>query len=712
MQRKIASLFRRLPHLAAALCAFILSVGLLLLTMFPIGPLGLNIPVASAHAYLLRSDPPANAILNAPPPIVHMWFSEELNPFTSHAVVVDTTNHEVDTGEGMVNTSNAMEMDVTPLLLRAGTYVVVWRSQSAQDGHITGGSFIFRIARPDGTVPPVPDVLPTGHFPGAAGTGLSANATLDGPTLVQTLMTWLALLGMAWWVGGIFWETWILPPPLQSDPDVAAASRRARRRFRWLALSALILVLFSDIGIVIGQAAEVAGDWSGIFSLPILRAVLFGSHFGTVWWLRQGIALLALLVLLLARTYARSEQNRQVSGEEQGDMPQTAVDALDAERDAIPNWGVAVLETFRHISALPQRLVAGWCARSWVGRLEVFLGAALIVAFALSGHAAAVPSSQLTYALSIDLLHLICTATWVGGLLYLGMVFVPVLSSLTDAQRARVIALGLPEFSAVAIMSVLILASTGSLNTAIHLTTFDQFLTTLYGRILTIKIILFLVMIAVSAYHSFFLRTHLVQALIRSNVPSTVVVSPPPGSGGISRVTAPIDEQDHHQDTSLQVKRFTRSIVRWVQREAVIGGGILLCVALLGAFAGTLAPAPPAAATKTGQFSGPFLQTQSAQGYHVTLKIAPDTFGTNTFTVTIADAQGHPVQGAAVLAETTMLDMDMGSDVLQLKADTSSAGAFRGQSELTMAGHWQVRLRILPPNEKTFVIVMFLFATR
>ena len=712
MQRKITSLFRCLPHLAAALCAFVLSVGLLLLTMVPLGPLGLNLPIASAHAYLLRSDPPANAILNAPPPIVRMWFSEELNPFTSHAVVVDTTNHEVDTGEGTVNTSNAMEMDVTPLLLRAGTYVVVWRSQSAQDGHITGGSFIFRIARPDGRVPPVPDVLPTGHFPGAAGSGLSANATLDGPTLVQILMTWLALLGMALWVGGIFWETWILPSPLQSDPDVAAASRQARHRFQWLAFPALIVVLFSDIGIVFGQAAEVAGAWSGIFSLPILRAVLFGSHFGTVWWLRQGIALLTLLVLLLARNYVRSEQKRQVSGEEQGDVPQTAVDALDAGRDVIPNWWIAVLETFRHISALPQRLVAGWHTRSWVGRLEVLLGVALIVAFALSGHAAAVPSSQLAYALSIDLLHLICTATWVGGLFYLGIVFVPVLSSLTDAQRARVIALGLPEFSAVAILSVLILAATGSLNTTIHLTALAQLLTTLYGRILTIKIGLFLVMIAMSAYHSFFLRLHLVQALARSNVPSTVVVSPPLGSGGASRVTVPIDEQDHHQDTSLQVKRFTRSIVQWVQREAVIGGGILLCVALLGAFAGTLAPPPPAAATKTGQFSSPFLQTQSVQGYHVTLKVAPDTFGTNTFTVTIADAQGHPVQGAAVLAETTMLDMDMGTDVLQLQADTSSAGTFSGQSELTMAGHWQVRLRILPPNEKTFMIVVFLFATR
>ena len=35
-----------------------------------------------------------------------------------------------------------------------------------------------------------------------------------------------------------------------------------------------------------------------------------------------------------------------------------------------------------------------------------------------------------------------------------------------------------------------------------------------------------------------------------------------------------------------------------------------------------------------------------------------------------------------------------------------------GQGELTMARHWQVRLRILPPNEQRFVIVVFSFATR
>lgn len=717
MQKKFR--FYILSHLVAVICACILSVSLIVLTMFPVEPLGLNIPVASAHAYLLRSDPPANAILNAPPQMVHLWFSEGINPYTSHAVIVDTTNHEVDTGQGTVSSANAMEVDVTPLLLRAGTYVVVWRAQSAEDGHITGGSFIFRIARPDGSVPALPNVLPTGHFPGAGGSGLSANTTLDGPTIVQTVMTWLALLGMALWVGGVLWETWIIAPTLQRDPSIVAASRRAARRFQWLALFALLLVLLSDIGIVLGQASEVAGDWSGIFSLPILRAVLFGSQFGSLWWIREGIALLAFLVLLQARKYARSEQHRQKSEEETKDVIQIVEDyTINAEIDAIPNWGTAVLETFRHIPALPRRLVVGWCARSWIGRLEVLLGLALILAFALSGHAAAVPSSELAYALSIDLLHLLCTAIWVGGLFYLGIAFIPGLSPLTDAQRARVIALGLPEFSVVAILSVLMLASTGSLNTAIHLTSFDQFFTTLYGRILSIKIGLFIVMIAISAYHAIILRTQLVQALRRLAVPSAVEASTSPIRGDALNLTvfdveqAKQDEQDERWETLLEIEMVVKGMMWWVQCEAVIGVVILLCVALLGAFAGTLAPAAPAVTTQTSQPSGPLVQTQSVQGYKVTLKVTPDTFGTNTFTVTVADAQGHPVQGAAVLAETTMLDMDMGSDVLQLQADSSSPGTFSGQGELTMAGHWQVRLRILPPNEKTFVIILFKFATR
>src|SRR5689334_18136320 len=45
------------------------------------------------------------------------------------------------------------------------------------------------------------------------------------------------------------------------------------------------------------------------------------------------------------------------------------------------------------------------------------------------------------------------------------------------------------------------------------MTSFDQLVTTAYGRTLVIKILLFLLMAGISAYHAFFLRPRLASAL-------------------------------------------------------------------------------------------------------------------------------------------------------------------------------------------------------
>src|SRR5487761_1904464 len=167
-------------------------------------------PFQPIHALPVRSVPAPDAILSAPPSAVTIWFSEALNPLDSRIIVVDPSNHEVDTGDSHVSPSDATEMSVDLQLLRPGTYVVIWRTQSAVDGHVTGGSFIFRIANADGSAPPVPATLPTGTTPGAAGFG-SASQTIDAPTVLQTLCDWLALLFALFWVGGLIWEVWALP---------------------------------------------------------------------------------------------------------------------------------------------------------------------------------------------------------------------------------------------------------------------------------------------------------------------------------------------------------------------------------------------------------------------------------------------------------------------------------------------------------------------
>src|SRR2546425_1251342 len=127
--------------------------------------------VSLAHAILLRSDPAKDAVLPVAPDQVRMWFSEDLNPALSTAVVVNGANARVDMGDAHVSLSDPTEMDISlkPNLPPAA-YVVVWRTGSADDGHVLSGSFLFTVARPDGTVP----TLSPGANPGANALGGSS----------------------------------------------------------------------------------------------------------------------------------------------------------------------------------------------------------------------------------------------------------------------------------------------------------------------------------------------------------------------------------------------------------------------------------------------------------------------------------------------------------------------------------------------------------
>jgi putative copper export protein len=64
---------------------------------------------------------------------------------------------------------------------------------------------------------------------------------------MQALATWLALLGMTFWLGGLIWETWVLTPGASDDPDLARASWAASRRFHRLVPYALGTVSLSDV---------------------------------------------------------------------------------------------------------------------------------------------------------------------------------------------------------------------------------------------------------------------------------------------------------------------------------------------------------------------------------------------------------------------------------------------------------------------------------
>lgn len=136
------------------------------------------------------------------------------------------------------------------------------------------------------------------------------------------------------------------------------------------------------------------------------------------------------------------------------------------------------------------------------------------------------------------------------------------------------------------------------------MTSWQQFLSTPYGWVLSVKIECFLLLVAISAYHAFYLRPRLVQALTSSsvvvaNVPGQALVQVAHASAsGKARATEgapeapsgiPGDQGDERN--AERIRRLAERLESWLQREAALGGAVLLCVALLSVvFAGTLVP--------------------------------------------------------------------------------------------------------------------------
>jgi methionine-rich copper-binding protein CopC len=100
---------------------------------------------AWAHAFLERADPRVGSTVRAAPPVVRLWFTEQLEPAFSSIQVVSETGQRVDKGDAQVDPAAPKQLRVSLPPLAAGTYTVLWRVLSV-DTHVTEGTFTFRIA--------------------------------------------------------------------------------------------------------------------------------------------------------------------------------------------------------------------------------------------------------------------------------------------------------------------------------------------------------------------------------------------------------------------------------------------------------------------------------------------------------------------------------------------------------------------------------------
>ncbi len=583
-------------------------------------------PAASeAHAILLRSDPAKDAVLPVAPSQVRMWFSEALNPAFSTAVVVNGANKRIDIGNALVSPSDPTEMDVTlkPNLPPA-VYVVIYRTDSNVDGHILAGSFLFSVARPDGTVP----TLSPGAHPGVnalGGGNLSGQYTghLDGPTLFNLIMITLVELGAVFWVGAQLWLLFVLQPSSEDHEELNESNRQVQQRFEQrFALPTLLVLFLATVGVLLGQAINITGgNVVSAFAPTLLGGLVTSGQFGTFWLVRMIVIVVAIRLSLYR------------------------------------------LQVYRLRPGTRPRL-----GNSFTLWANLVLGLALFIAIAISGHAAATSSNTRVYALVEDWLHLVAAALWV------------------------------------------------------HLSSWEQLLTTAYGRALVVKVLLVGGLLLTSAIHVLLLRPRLkkeyqkyayavqrlqpVQAEKEAN--RTAVGVPPIASTATTRSHTGQAEEEPPRATRLiagQVKlregrlakktKRMMAILRW---EPVVGVAVLVCVGLMNVFAGTLSPTATAQPQPTGTARAFHTTVKTADGkFTIALTVNPNTAGPNVFTVSVIEnSTGKPTTNVGVSLYTTHLDMDMGTDTVNLQPD--GKGHFSATGDLVMGGHWQLRIQIRTPD--------------
>jgi len=221
--------------------------------------------------------------------------------------------------------------------------------------------------------------------------------------------------------------------------------RKQIARLVWVSLVLMIAAGVARLALV---AADIAGEsWIDVIADGMAWSVLNETQFGSVSQLRSLLStLLAGLLLLSGRGQGRT---------------------------------------------------ANWCRV-----LIALTGALLLGSLAWTGHASGASGVSADVHLGSDVLHILAAGAWVGGLLPLWL-FLQRVGLTPDSERIAVCVQVLRRFSNLGVASVATLLASGFINTWFLTDHLRGLLGTDYGRLLQIKIGLFLAMLCLAALHRF-----------------------------------------------------------------------------------------------------------------------------------------------------------------------------------------------------------------
>ena len=150
--------------------------------------------------------------------------------------------------------------------------------------------------------------------------------------------------------------------------------------------------------------------------------------------------------------------------------------------------------------------VDGGAARSWwAGWILLTVG--LLATHSFTGHAAV--ASPRGLGLLNDVVHLVFASVWFAGIVILAVLLPDAWRAKDDGERLALLGPVVFRFSKVALVSITIVAITGTLNSFMNVAFLNDMVDTAYGISLTVKIVFFLGILALGGINHFFLTKRL-----------------------------------------------------------------------------------------------------------------------------------------------------------------------------------------------------------
>ena len=401
--------------------------------------------LALAHLGLASSTPKEGAHLAAAPRELRLRFTEAVEASVARLRLLGPNGGEVAISavRSLPDSGQVIIADITGAL-EAGTYTVEWQV-IGRDGHPVRGTIPFVIA------------------PGATGVGAAITPTVTPSASDTTSMQHH-------------------DPTSMPMGEGFGAESIGYVIVRWLQFTALLLVIgtVAFAFVVLGLLRRTEPD-TGTVTLMRSGAAAVG-----LW---ASVALLAVtFVRLMAQSFAMHGPGQAFSASFVGSML----------TNTVWGWGwilqlIAAVLAFAAFILARREKSAGWA-------LAAVACVALAVTPALSGHAASAPRLN-GLAIASDTLHVIGAAGWLGSLLLLLAVGIPVAMRRLEGQRGATVARLVNAFSPTALGFAGLAVLTGVFSGWLHIGLSSALWQSDYGRTLLIKLAILSVVIATGAYN-------------------------------------------------------------------------------------------------------------------------------------------------------------------------------------------------------------------